>query len=30
MKPKPADARFRNIYAYRGSIWYEREIGGRR
>src|SRR5258705_7434165 len=30
MKPKPADARFRNLYAYRGSIWYERVHAGKR
>jgi hypothetical protein len=23
VKAKPDDARFRNLYAYRGSVWYE-------
>ena len=30
MKSKPTGPRFRNLYAWRGSIWYERVAGGRR
>src|SRR5688572_21830259 len=30
VKAKPNDARFRNLYAYRGSIWYERVHAGKR
>ena len=27
MKSKPKGAKFRNLYAWRGSIWYERTAG---
>jgi hypothetical protein len=30
MKPKPLGAKYRNLYAYRGSVWYERLVAGRR
>ncbi len=29
MKPKPDGARFRNLYACRGAVWYERVHAGK-
>ena len=30
MKSKPKGAKYRNLYAWRGSIWYSRMVRGRR
>src|SRR5262245_29645711 len=30
MKAKPKGPKYRNLYAYRDSIWFEREVRGRR
>ncbi len=30
MTKKPPGRRYRNLTAYRGSIWYVREVGGKR
>jgi hypothetical protein len=30
MKSKPKGAKYRNLYVWRGTIWYSRVVGGRR
>ena len=30
MKAKPAGRKYRNLYSWRGSVWYERVVGGKR
>ena len=29
MKAKPKGAKYRNLYAYRGAVWFERVVRGR-